>query len=323
MPAEEVELKVMIAPSSFGECGSEPIAMLEQHGFTLIHNPHGRKLKAEEVIALAKDCEGILAGLEPLSADVLRQLPKLRCISRVGVGMQNVDIEAAASQGIAVRNTPDGPSQAVAELTIGMAFALLRRIPLADRNLRAGTWQKEMGFLLSGKKVGIVGLGRIGKEVAKLFLALNCQVMASDPAPDMPFIEKHALKLVSLEALLVESDLVCLHLSVSPDAPPILGVKQLACMKPTSFLLNLARGEAVDEDALFDALSEKRIAGAALDVFSVEPYHGRLSALENTVVTPHLGSYAHEARRMMEIQSVENLIEVLLGFGKGRSGYRS
>ncbi len=189
-------MKILIGPSSFGECGSRPLSLLQERGMQVIRNPYGRKLTGDEVVSLGQDSEGILAGVEPLTADVLDRLPKLRCISRVGVGMQNVDLEAARARGVIVENTPHGPTRAVAELTIGLALSLLRRIPLADRNLRAGEWRKEMGHLLSGKTVGIVGLGRIGRLVAELFLAFDCKLIASEPEPDQHWLGSHAVQIV-------------------------------------------------------------------------------------------------------------------------------
>jgi D-3-phosphoglycerate dehydrogenase len=308
-------IKILISTSSFGASGSEPLDLLARNGFETVINPYARKLTAEEVVDLAGDCEGILAGVEPLNAAVLARLPKLRCISRVGVGLQNVDLQAAEANGIVVRNTPGGSSRAVAELTLGLALALLRRIPLADRNLRMGLWKKEMGFLLCGKTVGIIGLGSIGRLVAELFLGMGCQVIASEPAPDETWLKQFSVPLAPLEDLLSKSDIISLHLALEPGEGPLIGAPEIELMQESAFLINLARGEAVDEEALYQALSSGRIAGAALDVFVDEPYKGRLAELEQVVLTPHLGSYAREARLEMELQAVENLIEALQGSG--------
>jgi D-3-phosphoglycerate dehydrogenase len=304
--------KVLISPSSFGQCGTEPIDLLTKAGFEPIINPYGRRLTAEEVVGLAHECIGIVAGLEPLDRDVLDQLPALRCISRVGVGLDNVDLQTAAAKGIEVRNTPDGPTQAVAELTIGLVLALLRRIPRADQNLRDGIWQKEMGALLHEKTVGVVGLGRIGRRVAELFLALGCIVVATDPIQDQEWLNCHPVSMMSLNHLLSHCDIITLHLAHEPGAGPIIGEEEIARMKKTSFLINMARGEVLDENAMYNALSEKRIRGAALDVFSEEPYHGQLVKLDNVVLTPHLGPYAREGRLRMEVAAVQNLLNVLL-----------
>jgi D-3-phosphoglycerate dehydrogenase len=314
--------KVLISPSSFGLCGTEPLNILTKAGFEPIINPYGRKLTAEEVVELASECIGIVAGLEPLDRNVLDQLPSLRCISRVGAGMDNVDLLAAAERGVEVHNTPDGPTHAVAELTVGLALALLRRIPQADRNLRNGIWQKEMGSLVHEKTVGIVGLGKIGRKVAELFLALGCVVVATDPDPDHEWLKTHSVPMIPLDDLLRQSDIITLHLAHKPGAGPIIGEGEINRMKTTAYLLNLARGEVLDEEALYKALLERRIKGAALDVFRAEPYHGPLTDLDNVVLTPHLGSYAREGRLLMEIAAVQNLLNTLMSedIGSGRSG---
>jgi D-3-phosphoglycerate dehydrogenase len=303
--------KVLVSPSSFGTCGEKPLELLEHHASEVTLNPFGRKLTEAEVLELAAGCVGIVAGVEPLHAYILAQLPDLRCISRVGVGLQNIDLEAAQARGIAIRNTPEGPTLPVAELTLGLAFAVLRRIPQADRNLRAGRWKKEMGALLTGKTVGIVGIGRIGRAAADLFLGVGCQVVAADPAPDQGWLKGREVELLTLDGLLRRADIVALHLGIEAGAPPVIGWSEIDLMKPDAILLNMARGEAVDEGALYQALKEGRIAGAGLDVFQSEPYGGPLTELEQVVLTPHLGTYAREARLQMELDAVKNLIEAL------------
>jgi D-3-phosphoglycerate dehydrogenase len=312
--------KVLISTSSFGRSSTKPLDLLANAGFEPIINPYGRRLTADEVVRLGRECIGIIAGLEPLDKNVLQQLPKLRCISRVGVGLDNVDLKVAAARGVEVRNTPDGPTRAVAEHTIALALALLRRIPLADRNLRHGVWQKEMGFLLQDKTVGIVGLGRIGRRAAELFLCLGCSILAADPFPDKVWLENHRVTMVPLDDLLSQSDILTLHLAHEPGAGPIIGEKEVNRMKETAFLINLARGEVLDEKALFQALSSGRIAGAALDVFTMEPYRGPFTELDNVVLTPHLGSYALEGRLQMEADAVGNLLDVLLSDDAERKG---
>jgi D-3-phosphoglycerate dehydrogenase len=179
-----------------------------------------------------------------------------------------------------------------------------------------------MGSLLHEKTVGVVGLGRIGRRVAELFLALGCVVVATDPIPDLEWLKSHSVSMIPLNDLLNQSDIITLHLAHEPGAGPIIGKEEINRMKKTAFLLNMARGEVLDEDALYSALNEERIRGAALDVFSVEPYHGPLVKLDNVVLTPHLGSYASEGRLRMEVAAVQNLLNVLLSedAGSGRSG---
>ena len=304
-------MDVLITPSSFCECGPEPIRLLKRAGLDFELNSSGRRLTIEEVIGLGRDCVGLIAGLEQLDDSALEQLPNLRIISRLGSGVENVDLTAAKRRGIAVLNTPHGPTRAVAELTLGLALALLRRIPMADRNLRQGVWRKEIGHLLQGRAVGIVGLGRIGREVGKLMRAMGCQVIGHDLAPDEEWAALNEVRLVPFPDVLSESEILCLHVSASPNAPSIIGVSELAAMRTGALLINMARGGVVEEKALLHALTNGTLAGAALDVFCEEPYAGPLTELDNVILTPHLGSYAKDAKLAMEIEAVNNLLQAL------------
>lgn len=303
--------KVLVSPSSFGQCGIEPIQLLKENGFEIIINPYGRKLTETETIELGKDAIGIVAGVENLNKNVIDKLPNLRCISRVGVGMDSVDIEYANSKGINVVNTPDGPTRAVAELSVGLTMNLLRSISKADKNIKNQIWKKEIGYLIQDKIVGILGFGRIGRETAKLFQALGTKVIAYDLYPDIDFAKKYDIKIVMKEELFSESDIISIHVPGNKDKTAIVTKKELLLMKKNSFLVNVSRGGVVDEDDLYDILKNNQISGAACDVFTVEPYNGKLLELDNIILTPHLGSYAEEAKLKMEIDSVKNLINVL------------
>lgn len=304
-------MKILISPSSFGQVGFQPIDLLKENDLEIINNPYGRKLTEQEVSELAKGCIGIVAGLEPLTASVMDTLPELRVISRVGVGMDNVDLEYAKKRGILVVNTPDGPTRAVAELTIAMTMALLRKIPQADANLKKKIWQKEIGNLLFGKTIGIIGLGRIGKMVAELFIGLGNHVMGFDLQPDQKWAVKKGVQLAAFGMVLSESDILSLHIPGNKDNTPVIGEKELIQMKDNAYLINIARGGCVDEESLFHALKTNKLTGAALDVFSKEPYVGPLCDLKNIILTPHLGSYASEGKLQMEIDAVKNLIQNL------------
>jgi len=302
---------ILISPSSFGKISDEPFRLLKEVGFNFINNPYGRKLSEEEVIDLAADCVGIIAGVEPLTAKVMDALPKLKCISRVGAGMDNVDLEYASRKGITVVNTPDGPTRAVAELTLAMTMSLLRRIPQANANLKQKKWEKELGNLLFGKIIGVIGLGRIGRMVASQFRSLGNQVIGCDLNPDPEWAQNNGVLLSDMGNLLKEADILTLHIPGNADKPPVIGRSELSKCKDGAFLINIARGGVVDEDALYQALKLGKLKGAAVDVFSNEPYDGVLCELENIILTPHLGSYASESKLQMEIDAVKNLIQGL------------
>lgn len=295
--------KVLIATSSFGEFNPEPLDMLDREGYLHVMNPYGRTLKPDELLLLAKDCTGLIAGTENLSGDLLQQLHQLKVISRCGVGMDNVDLIKAKAIGIKVFNTPDAPTLAVAELTLGLIFDLLRKISLANNLLHLHKWQKQMGNLLHGKKVGIIGFGRIGRKVAQMLQGLACEVAYCDP-----YVENSSsdLEMKPLVDLLKWADIISIHVS---KATQIIGRSEMELLKKKIWIINTSRGSVIDEDVLFNFLKDKKIAGAALDVFSEEPYQGPLCELDNVILTPHIGSYAQEARVNMETEAVKNLLK--------------
>ena len=303
--------KVLISTSSFGKVSNKPLNMLTSEGYDVIKNPYGRTLTKEEVINLAGDCIGVVAGLEPWDSDVISSCKQIKVISRVGVGVDNVDIEFAKESGIAVSNTPYGPTRAVSEITLALTLALLRKIPQSHFDMKNGIWKKETGNLLLGKTVGIVGLGKIGKTTATLFRAMGNRVLAYDPYFNNEWAKENLVEFSDLMHLLNNSDIVILHLPGSKDKKPILSKMEIAQLKPDAFLINVSRGGVVDENALFNALKSGKLKGAAIDVFSVEPYQGPLIELENVILTPHIGSYAAESKLNMEIDAVNNLIDAL------------
>lgn len=306
-----VKPRILVAPSAFGEGGSVALVRLQEADYDVVVNTLGRRLTATEVLELGRECVGIVAGVEPLGADVLDRLPSLKCISRVGAGTDNVDLDAARRLGIAVRSTPNAPTAAVAELTVGLTLCLVRRISLADRQLHQGTWRKQTGHLLGAQTVGIVGLGRIGRRVAELLRPFGCRLLGYDVRPDAAWLASAGVTHVPLPSLLAESSIVTLHVASAPGAPPVIGAVELARMKRGAWLVNVARGGVVDEGALLEALRSSALGGAALDVFAEEPYAGPLVELDNVVATPHLGTYAAETRLDMELEAVDNLLEAL------------
>lgn len=299
--------KVIITTTSFGEYDIEPIDILEKAGFETILNPYGRKLKKDEVVDLCKDATGIIAGTETLDAEVMEKLTKLKVISRCGSGLANVDLDTAKRLDIKVFNTPDAPIVAVAELTVGLILNLLRKVCWMDKNLRNEQWEKMMGNLLNKKKVGIKGLGRIGKKVAELLRPFGCEIAYADPFVDDGLL---GIKRLSFDDLLGWADIITIHVSVKDR---LVGEKEFRLMKKGAWLVNTSRGGVVDEKVLYEHLKNGYLAGAALDVFEEEPYAGPIKELDNVIVTPHIGSYAKETRVKMEREAVENLIKGLRG----------
>ncbi|MCB9721126.1 MAG: phosphoglycerate dehydrogenase [Candidatus Omnitrophica bacterium] len=296
--------QVFISTSSFAKFDLRPLELLRTAGYDVQINPYGRKMQSAELAELARDAIGLIAGTETLDAETIEGLQKIRVISRCGVGVDNVDHTAAAHRHIKVFNTPDAPTIAVAELTVGLVLDCLRNISRLDRGLRAGEWNKVMGRRLSGKTVGIIGYGRIGRKVASLLHAFGCKILCHDPFSE----HTPGAQRMELSELLHVSDIVTIHCSTPNE---ILGTKELSNMKADAILINVARGGNVNEDELYVKLKAGKLAGAALDVFSSEPYHGKLIELDNIVLTTHVGSYARESRIQMEVESVQNLIKGL------------
>jgi len=297
---------ILISTSSFAKFDTRPLELLKKSGLEFILNPYGRKLSPVELVKLAAQAEGLIAGTESLDVAVLKKLTHLKVISRCGAGIDNVDLKSAEELGIKVYNTPDAPTVAVAELTIALMLALLRRIPIMDQEIRDGVWKKRMGNLLSGKQVGIIGFGRIGRKVAEMLSALG-----ADPAYYDPAVAGKKLgdfKYLEFRDLLKKTDIISLHLSYSKENHKLFDQEEFSLMKQGAFLINCSRGGIVDENALYSALKEGKLAGAAIDVFEQEPYNGPLKELDNVILTPHIGSYAKEARVKMEIEAVENLL---------------
>ncbi len=296
----------------------DPIA---EEGLTLLESG------VEVVDVCACDREGLMDAIAQADALIVRSAteidagligaaPRLRVIARAGVGVDNIDLDAATRRGIAVVNTPTGNTIAAAEHTMAMMLALVRRIPSADAALRSGRWAKReaIGRQLYRNTLGIVGFGKIGRQVAGRALGFEMELLVADPYVPEERIRDHGAKPVELDELLRSSDVVTLHASLSDATYHMVGARELELMKPEALLINCARGALVDETALADALAAGRIAGAALDVFETEPEpHPRLLELGNVIVTPHVAASTEEAQALVAREAVEQVLEVLGG----------
>lgn len=297
--------KVLIGVSSFSAMDKTPMKRLLSAGCKVIENPYKRRLTREELLNLLEDnVEGLIAGLEPLDREVLKQ-SSLKVISRVGSGISNIDMEAARELGIKVCSTPHGPTEAVAELTIGAMLSLLRMIPQMNSALHNDKWEKRIGSQLKGKTIVIIGFGKIGQRVASLLSSFKTQIIAVDPHVQSA---NNKIRLISLEDALPQADIITIH---SSGEECMLAAREFDLMKKGVFLLNASRGGLIDEEALLKAIDSGKMAGAWLDTFTEEPYTGPLAAQDNIILTPHVGSYTKECRYRMEMEAVENLIKGL------------
>jgi phosphoglycerate dehydrogenase-like enzyme len=274
-------------------------------------NETGWPLKDEALVQFLRGHEKAITGLERLDEPVFRAVPELRIVSKYGVGLDMIDLEAARRCGVSVRWTPGVNRQAVAELTICFMIALCRSVVPLARETAAGGWGHPGGRQLSSAVVGVLGCGHVGQEVARICRAFGATVLAHDIQTYDDFYRQYTITPVSLDSLLTESDLVTIHLPLDPSTRGLMGGREIGLMKPTAFLINTARGGIVDESALKDALMNGRLAGAAFDVFAEEPPAERnLWSMNNFVGTPHIGGGTSEAVLAMGRAAIEGLDDV-------------
>ena len=309
-------MKILVTPTSFSR-ERVPVAWARLASFAteIVVNPTGKLLSEKDIPPLLAGVDGWIAGLDFITAEALRQAPdSLKVISRYGVGVERVDLAAAAERGITVTNTPGVNAEAVADLTLGLMLAVARRIPALDRQVKAGAWPRTTGMEMSGKTLGILGLGAIGKAVAKRAQGFSMRILAHDPWLDAAYAEQHGILPTGLDELLAESDIVSLHLPLTAETENILCAERIARMKSGAILINTARGGLADETALLAQLVTGHLGGLGLDAFAVEPPgDSPLFRFDNVVVTPHAGAHTAEATANMAIRSVENLMSVLSG----------
>jgi D-3-phosphoglycerate dehydrogenase len=310
-----LEAKVLVTPTTFGMHDPRLKTLLEQSVGEVLYNPLPRALSSEELIPLVEGVDGFIAGLDRIDASVIRAAARLKVIARYGVGLDNVDMEAATAKGIVVTNTPGANSAAVAELALALILGLTRGVCKALESTRSGLWPRLSGAGLKGKTVGILGFGRIGKEAALRLKGFDCRVLVFDPQVQAQEAASHGVIWVQLEELLEKSDIVSLHVPLTPSTRGMVDKEFLGKMKRGSFLVNTARGELLDEEALLSALQEGRLAGAALDCLSEEPPPKDHPLLQDprVMVTPHMGAHTDQATSAMGWMSLEACLVVLKG----------
>jgi D-3-phosphoglycerate dehydrogenase len=312
-------MKILITATSFQADNSGPAmerlrAYAAASGGELAFNPLGKPLLEDELIPLLEDCEGYIAGLDFVTGKVLAACKKLRVISRYGAGVDRLDLRAAAERNITVCNTPGANAQAVADLAIALALAAARKLPMLDRRTREGQWVRSTGVELYGKTMGILGLGAVGRGVAKRAQGFSMQVLAYDPYIDAPYAEENRIAVSDFDALVENSDVISLHLPLNGKTRHIISGEVMGRMKPGAILINTARGGLIDEAAAFEFLRQGRLGGLGLDAYEEEPPGASpLFTLDNVVLTPHTAAHTAEATANMAAMAVENLINVLSG----------
>ena len=299
--------RIAVAARSFVRNAALRAELQNRYPHVTFANPSDR-LEGDSLVALLRGHDRAIVGLEPVDDRVLDQLPELKVISKYGVGLDGIDIEAVARRGIKLGWTGGTNRRSVAELTLAFAIALLHRIPECDAAMRRGEWEKLVGRQLTGKTVGIIGCGFVGQDLVRLLAPFECRVLAHDIRDYADFYATHHVTPAGLEELLRSSDVVTLHAPLDASTRGMIGAAQIGLMRPGSFLINAARGGLVDETAVADALERGHLAGAAFDVFHREPDgNSRLTALPTFLGTPHIGAAAQEAQLQMGRAAIEGL----------------
>jgi len=302
-------VKVLIASHIY----EEAVELLRREGFEIVFRDEPGE---DELVDLVRDVDALIVRSKPIvSRRVIEAAPKLKIIARAGVGLDNIDLEAAEEKGVVVINAPSAATMSVAELVFGLIISVLRKISYSDRMMRQGKWVKKesMGYELSGKTLGIIGMGRIGRAVASIgYRGFNMKIIYYDVERCKPeFEESVNAKYVDLDTVFREADVVTIHVPLTPETRHLVNLDRLRLMKKTAVLINTSRGEVVDTDALVKALREGWIAGAGLDVYEMEPLppDHPLTRLDNVVLTPHIGASTYEAQRKAGLEVVEKIIE--------------
>lgn len=289
--------------------------ILEKNGLKITYEP---EITPEQIAEKIENFEVVIVrSRTKLTKDLIEKANKCQIIARVGVGLDNIDQDAAKEKNIRVVNAVEGAMNAVAELVLGLMFSLAREIPRADREVRNGNWIKKelMGTELRGKYLGIVGLGNIGKRLGRLARALNMNIIGFDVAPiDDEFSKEVGLMKADLGTLLASSDYVSLHVPLLDSTKHLINAEKMETMKNTARIINTSRGGVIDEDALYEFLKDGKLGGAALDVFEVEPAtSNKLSSLPNFISTPHMGAQTKEAQSLAANVIAEKIIQILRG----------
>jgi D-3-phosphoglycerate dehydrogenase / 2-oxoglutarate reductase len=302
-------MKALITTIPFAEKNKLPFELLEAAGIEYLVNPLNKKLTEDELSNMISDFDIIIAGTEPITKKVMSNASNLKIISRVGIGLDSVDLIEAEKRNIKIAYTPDAPAPAVAELTIGLIFSLLRSIHLSNSQLHNGFWNRIFGRRISEITLGIIGVGRIGSRVirrTKPFGTPRFLVNDLDPskASDMDF----KLEWTSKKRIYQEADIICIHLPLTRHTSNLIRKKELMSMKKDAAIINVSRGGIVNENDLYEVLKSGHLSGAAIDVFEHEPYNGKLTEIDRCILTAHMGSMSIDCRSRMEIEATEDVI---------------
>jgi D-3-phosphoglycerate dehydrogenase / 2-oxoglutarate reductase len=306
--------KVLITTVPFGQNNRLPIELLETAGVECIINPLNKKLTEKELASMVSGVDLIIAGTEIISDFVMDKAKNLKMISRVGIGLDGVDLLAAKKRGIKVSYTPDAPAPAVAELTIGLLITLLRSVHVSNMQMHQGKWSRFFGKRIANTTIGIIGLGRIGSRVLNRLAVFGTpRLLVNDISADPELDRKFKLEWVDKETIYKESDVISLHVPLTAATKNMITEKELSMMRDDAILINTCRGGVINEVDLYNVMNSGHLSGAAIDVFEEEPYFGRLNEIERCILTAHMGSMSVDCRTRMEIEATEEAVRFLKG----------
>ncbi|MEK4298753.1 phosphoglycerate dehydrogenase [Oceanobacillus sp. FSL W8-0428] len=307
-------MKVICTSPSFAKHSNEPLERLQKEGCELIRV--AADISEEDFIKRAQGAQAAIVAFNQINENVLSQLPKLKVVAKHGVGVDNIDLEAAARYGVIVTNVPNANKHAVADYSFSLMLSLARKIPEGNSKTKNGVWESLFGADIYKKTIGIIGLGAIGKEVAKRAEGFSMDVIAYDPFIDEVYSTENNIRSVSLDELLQKSDFITLHMPLLEETRHLITTPQLNLMKESAYLINASRGGIVDESALYKALQSNKIAGAALDVFETEPLiNSPLFSLDNFIAMPHVAGYTPGAVNILSNTCVDQVTAILKGEG--------
>jgi len=305
---------VLVTTRSFGKEVREPLERLQREGCRILEWREGSGLFESDLLATLAEADAWIVAFHPIGPAFLDQAPRLRVIAKHGVGVDNIDIAAATERGIVVTIAPSANDQAVADLTMALLLALVRRIPEANASVKAGRWERFLGAGLAGKTMGILGLGRIGQNVARRAAGFGVELTGADPVWPEEAAREIGIRRMDIPDLLAESDIITLHTPLTPETEGLIGEREIALMKPGVWIVNTSRGKVVTEKTMYEALVSGKVAGYATDVFETEPPAGSpLLSLPNVIGTPHMGTHTRESIRCMGDQVVDAVLGVLRG----------
>ena len=306
--------RVLITAPYFLDVLDQYRSRLESNDIEIVTVPVKERLSEAELLPLIEGIDGVICGDDSFTERVLKHANQLKIISKWGTGIDSIDLSAAAERGILVCNTRNAFTDAVADTTLGYILNFARSLSLMDKEMRDGRWQKRFGRALNECSLGVIGVGNIGRAVVQRSRAFGMNIFGNDPVlPDESFLDQTQLQMVSLAELLVKSDFITLHCDLNPTSFHLIGTPELSEMRSSAYLINTARGPLIDELALIEALREKQIAGAALDVFETEPLplDSPLLTMDNCLLAPHNANNDSAARKRVHESTITNLIEGL------------